>query len=142
MTGPKDSGWGGVLAAITRGHRGLLARSGGAWVVRGPTGTSRGSFLSSGAVETAGRGRPQKASGSNGGVNLDFETMTWLASDEASVRVNAPEDKRVVHCLVFLKHVSAAFLEDHAKLRHLQPTKSKIGIALGGSVLWDPKDSR
>ena len=91
----------------------------------------------------AGRGRPKKANGSNGGANLGFEAKMWLAADELRGQVDAAEYKHVVLGLVFLKYVSDAFAEHHAKLLKDHPDEAEDRDAYRAEgVFWVPKEAR
>ena len=91
----------------------------------------------------AGRGRPKKANGSNGGANLGFEAKMWLAADELRGQVDAAEYKHVVLGLVFLKYISDAFGEHHAKLlkEHHDDAEDRDAYRAEG-VFWVPKEAR
>ena len=91
----------------------------------------------------AGRGRPKKASGSNGGANLGFEAEMWRAADELRGQVDAAEYKHVVLGLVFLKYISDAFGEHHAKLLKEHPDEAEDRDAYRAEgVFWVPKEAR
>ncbi|MEN9229503.1 MAG: class I SAM-dependent DNA methyltransferase, partial [Thermostichus sp. DG02_5_bins_236] len=58
-----------------------------------------------------------KDNGSKGnGANLGFETELWRAADALRSNMDAAEYKHVVLGLIFLKYISDAFEEQHAKL--------------------------
>jgi type I restriction enzyme M protein len=50
------------------------------------------------------------------GANLGFESKLWLAADKMRNNMDAAEYKHVVLGLIFLKYISDAFEELHAKL--------------------------
>ncbi len=52
----------------------------------------------------------------NGGANLGFEATLWAAADMLRGHMDAAEYKHVVLGLIFLKYISDAFEEVHAKL--------------------------
>jgi len=56
------------------------------------------------------------AKNSNNGANLGFETELWRAADALRSNMDAAEYKHVVLGLIFLKYISDAFEEQHAKL--------------------------
>lgn len=56
------------------------------------------------------------ASGNGNGANLGFEAMLWQAADKLRNNMDAAEYKHVVLGLIFLKYISDAFDELHAKL--------------------------
>ena len=61
--------------------------------------------------------KQRKKAGSNGnGANLGFEQTLWLAADKLRNNMDAAEYKHVVLGLIFLKYISDAFAEKHAKL--------------------------
>ncbi len=58
-----------------------------------------------------------KTNGNQGnGANLGFETELWRAADALRSNMDAAEYKHVVLGLIFLKYISDAFEEHHAKL--------------------------
>ena len=92
----------------------------------------------------AGRGRPKKANGSNGGANLGFEAKMWLAADELRGQVDAAEYKHVVLGLVFLKYISDAFEEHRSAIlqsAHADEVEDREAYAAEG-VFWVPKEAR
>ena len=52
----------------------------------------------------------------NNGANLGFESELWRAADAMRSNMDAAEYKHVVLGLIFLKYISDAFEEQHAKL--------------------------
>lgn len=56
------------------------------------------------------------ANQTNNGANLGFETELWRAADALRSNMDAAEYKHVVLGLIFLKYISDAFEEQHAKL--------------------------
>jgi len=52
----------------------------------------------------------------NNGANLGFENELWRAADALRSNMDAAEYKHVVLGLIFLKYISDAFEEQHAKL--------------------------
>ncbi len=56
----------------------------------------------------------QKANGN--GAALGFEAKLWQAADELRNNLDAAEYKHVVLGLIFLKYISDAFEEQHARL--------------------------
>ena len=52
----------------------------------------------------------------NNGANLGFEAKLWAAADALRGSMDAGEYKHVVLGLIFLKYISDAFEEQHAKL--------------------------
>ena len=51
------------------------------------------------------------------GANLGFEAKLWEAADKLRNNMDAAEYKHVVLGLIFLKYISDAFEELHAKLQ-------------------------
>ena len=52
----------------------------------------------------------------NNGANLGFERELWQTADALRSNMDAVEYKHVVLGLIFLKYISDAFEEQHAKL--------------------------
>jgi type I restriction enzyme M protein len=89
----------------------------------------------------------RKRSASNGkngnGANLGFEEKLWAAADKLRGHMDAAEYKHVVLGLVFLKYISDAFQELHAKLaadKHGDPEDRDEYTA--ENVFWVPKKAR
>ena len=61
------------------------------------------------------RGRGKKAGSTNGG-DLGFEAKLWQAADKLRNNMDAAEYKHVVLGLIFLKYISDAFEDLHARL--------------------------
>ena len=59
--------------------------------------------------------RKAEKSGNNG-ATLGFEEKLWQAADKLRSNMDAAEYKHVVLGLIFLKYISDAFEEQHAKL--------------------------
>src|SRR5213083_2376356 len=57
-----------------------------------------------------------KSNKSNNSANIGFEAKLWLAADKLRSNMDAAEYKHVVLGLIFLKYISDAFEELHAKL--------------------------
>jgi type I restriction enzyme M protein len=87
-----------------------------------------------------------RKTGSNGnGANLGFEQTLWLAADKLRNNLDAAEYKHVVLGLIFLKYISDAFAEVHAKLAAQQgegadPEDPDEYRAVG--VFWVPPEAR
>ncbi len=82
---------------------------------------------------------------SNNGANLGFESDLWRAADALRSNMDAAEYKHVVLGLIFLKYISDAFEEQHAKL--------EVDRASGAdpedpdeyrafNIFWVPKEAR
>lgn len=59
----------------------------------------------------------EKSTTSSNGANLGFEREMWQAADALRGSMDAAEYKHVVLGLIFLKYISEAFEEQHAKLK-------------------------
>lgn len=57
------------------------------------------------------------AANGGGGANIGFENELWRAADALRSNMDAAEYKHVVLGLIFLKYISDAFEEQHAKLQ-------------------------
>src|SRR5271167_975323 len=60
--------------------------------------------------------KANKSSKDNNGAMLGFEAKMWQAADMLRNNMDAAEYKHVVLGLIFLKYISDAFEEQHAKL--------------------------
>ena len=62
--------------------------------------------------------RPKKtaAKASNGGANIGYEAQLWQMADALRGSMDAGEYKHVTLGLLFLKYISDAFEEQHARL--------------------------
>ena len=82
---------------------------------------------------------------SNNGANLGFEASLWAAADKLRSNMDAAEYKHVVLGLIFLKYVSDAFEEKHAKLL-LEPKQytdpEEKDEYLQDNIFWVPKAAR
>jgi type I restriction enzyme M protein len=79
------------------------------------------------------------------GANLGFEESLWAAADKLRSNMDAAEYKHVVLGLIFLKYVSDAFEEKHAKLlletkHHADPEDPDEYRA--ENIFWVPKEAR
>lgn len=88
-----------------------------------------------------------KSSGDANGhsANLGFEAKLWLAADKLRNNMDAAEYKHVVLGLIFLKFISDAFEEQHAKLlsetsQGADPEDPDEYRANG--IFWVPKEAR
>ena len=66
--------------------------------------------------QPAAKPAPKRPSSSESGGDLGFEAKLWLAADKLRNNMDAAEYKHVVLGLIFLKYISDAFEELHAKL--------------------------
>src|SRR6184192_3069019 len=60
--------------------------------------------------------RPRTTAKNSNSANIGFEAKLWLAADKLRSNMDAAEYKHVVLGLIFLKYISDAFEEHHAKL--------------------------
>jgi len=85
------------------------------------------------------------AKGTNNGANLGFESELWRAADALRSNMDAAEYKHVVLGLIFLKYISDAFEEQHAKLeaeraQGADPEDPDEYRAV--NIFWVPKEAR
>lgn len=85
------------------------------------------------------------AHGSINGANLGFESELWRAADALRSNMDAAEYKHVVLGLIFLKYISDAFEEQHAKLeadraQGADPEDPDEYRAI--NIFWVPKEAR
>jgi type I restriction-modification system DNA methylase subunit len=81
----------------------------------------------------------------NGGANLGFERELWRAADALRNNMDAAEYKHVVLGLIFLKYISDAFAEQHAKLEaeHDQGADPEDPDEYRAvNIFWVPKEAR
>ncbi|MEY3479826.1 MAG: Type restriction enzyme EcoKI protein [Verrucomicrobiota bacterium] len=88
---------------------------------------------------------PKKAKDS--AANLGFEAKLWLAADKLRNNMDAAEYKHVVLGLIFLKYISDAFEEHHAKLKagkgaYAGADPEQKDEYLAENVFWVPKEAR
>ena len=81
----------------------------------------------------------------NNGANLGFERALWQAADALRSNMDAAEYKHVVLGLIFLKYISDAFEEQHAKLeaeraKGADPEDPDEYRAV--NIFWVPKEAR
>lgn len=79
------------------------------------------------------------------GANLGFESELWGAADALRSNMDAAEYKHVVLGLIFLKYISDAFEEQHAKLeadraKGADPEDPDEYRAI--TIFWVPKEAR
>ncbi|MBU0639852.1 MAG: type I restriction-modification system subunit M [Planctomycetes bacterium] len=85
------------------------------------------------------------ANHTNNGANLGFESELWRAADALRSNMDAAEYKHVVLGLIFLKYISDAFEEQHAKLesdraKGAEPEDPDEYRAV--NIFWVPKEAR
>ena len=80
---------------------------------------------------------------SKNGANLGFEQTLWQSADKLRNNMDAAEYKHVVLGLIFLKYISDAFEELHAKLEAdpLGEEEEKDEY-IAENVFWVPKEAR
>ena len=79
------------------------------------------------------------------GANLGFESELWRAADALRSNMDAAEYKHVVLGLIFLKYISDAFEEQHAKLeadRTQGADPEDPDEYRGVNIFWVPKEAR
>ena len=89
--------------------------------------------------------RAKKKAGNGTGANLGFEDQLWKAADALRANMDAAEYKHVVLGLIFLKYISDAFEEQHARLQ----AEKKSGADpedpdeyRAVHIFWVPKEAR
>lgn len=90
---------------------------------------------------------PAKAKAKNTTANLGFEAKLWLAADKLRNNMDAAEYKHVVLGLIFLKYISDAFEEMHAKLLagegdYAGADPEDADEYRAENVFWVPKEAR
>jgi len=81
----------------------------------------------------------------NNGANLGFESELWRAADALRSNMDAAEYKHVVLGLIFLKYISDAFEEHHAKLeaeRFQGADPEDPDEYRAENIFWVPKEAR
>jgi len=79
------------------------------------------------------------------GANLGFESELWQAADALRSNMDAAEYKHVVLGLIFLKYISDAFEEQHAKLesdRSSGADPEDPDEYRAFNIFWVPKEAR
>jgi type I restriction enzyme M protein len=88
------------------------------------------------------KGTPEK---NTQGANLGFEKELWQAADALRSNMDAAEYKHVVLGLIFLKYISDAFEEQHAKLeaqRNQGADPEDPDEYRAVNVFWVPREAR
>jgi type I restriction enzyme M protein len=88
--------------------------------------------------------RKAEKSGNNG-ATLGFEEKLWQAADKLRSNMDAAEYKHVVLGLIFLKYISDAFEEQHAKLdseRSQGADPEDPDEYRAKNIFWVPKEAR
>jgi type I restriction enzyme M protein len=83
--------------------------------------------------------------GNNKDADLGFESQLWRAADALRSNMDAAEYKHVVLGLIFLKYISDAFEEQHAKLEGEKASGADPEDAdeyRAVHVFWVPKEAR
>jgi len=81
----------------------------------------------------------------NSGANLGFKRELWKAADALRSNMDAAEYKHVVLGLIFLKYISDAFEEQHAKLEAERPQGADPEDRdeyRAVNIFWVPKEAR
>lgn len=86
-----------------------------------------------------------RSTDSSNGANVGFEAKLWLMADKLRNNIDAAEYKHVVLGLIFLKYISDAFEDQHARLvaeqdQGADPEDQDEYRAVG--VFWVPKKAR
>jgi type I restriction enzyme M protein len=85
----------------------------------------------------------RSASGNGSGANLGFEKTLWDAADRLRGHMDASEYKHVVLGLIFLKYISDAFEDLHAKLEATPGDDPEDPDEyLAQSIFWVPQEAR
>jgi len=85
----------------------------------------------------------RSASGNGSGANLGFEQTLWEAADRLRGHMDASEYKHVVLGLIFLKYISDAFEELHAKLETTRGSDPEDRDEYDAeNVFWVPSEAR
>ncbi|GIW12568.1 MAG: DNA methyltransferase [Tepidiforma sp.] len=100
------------------------------------------------SLEFASRGRPRRrepASADTSGAILGYEAQLWKMADALRGAMDAAEYKHVVLGLIFLKYISDAFEEHHARLeaeRDQGADPEDPDEYRGDNVFWVPPEAR
>ena len=87
--------------------------------------------------------RKAKKRSEDNGAALGFEQQLWKAADLLRGHMDAAEYKHVVLGLIFLKYVSDAFEEHHARLADVDGADPEDRDEyLAESVFWVPQEAR
>ncbi|MGE0229057.1 MAG: type I restriction-modification system subunit M [Dehalococcoidia bacterium] len=89
--------------------------------------------------------KKRAAKGSASGANVGFEAQLWQAADKLRGSMDAAEYKHVVLGLLFLKYISDAFEEQHARLQRAtaegaDPEDPDEYRAV--NIFWVPQEAR
>src|SRR6266571_874524 len=89
--------------------------------------------------------RPDKSKQNGNGANIGYEAQLWQMADALRGSMDAAEYKHVVLGLLFLKYISDAFEEQHAKLqvekkKGADPEDPDEYRAL--DIFWVPSEAR
>jgi type I restriction enzyme M protein len=91
------------------------------------------------------KGKKNSNTSNNTGANVGYEAELWLMADALRGSMDAAEYKHVVLGLIFLKYISDAFEEQHAKLeaeraQGADPEDQDEYRAL--NIFWVPREAR
>jgi len=89
--------------------------------------------------------RPKKSTHNSNGANIGYEAQLWQMADALRGSMDAAEYKHVVLGLIFLKYITDAFEEQHAKLtaekdKGADPEDPDEYRAV--NIFWVPRESR
>jgi type I restriction enzyme M protein len=82
------------------------------------------------------------ANGTGNGAKFGFEADLWRAADALRSNMDAAEYKHVVLGLIFLKYLSDAFEEQHAKLEADRKGGADPAEYSAVNIFWVPKEAR
>jgi len=91
------------------------------------------------------KGKSDQAQKKNSGANLGYESELWKAADALRNNMDAAEYKHVVLGLIFLKYISDAFEEWHARLeaeRAQGAEPEDPDEYRAKNIFWVPKEAR
>ncbi|MEW6263881.1 MAG: class I SAM-dependent DNA methyltransferase [Thermodesulfobacteriota bacterium] len=91
------------------------------------------------------KGKSEKPRNNNNGATLGFETKLWQAADKLRNNLDAAEYKHVVLGLIFLKYISDAFEEHHARLEAVRASGADPEDPdeyRAFNIFWVPQEAR
>ncbi len=91
------------------------------------------------------RGRKEQSQKKGNGANIGYEAELWKAADALRGSIDAAEYKHVVLGLIFLKYISDAFEEQHARLeaeRTQGADPEDPDEYRAKNIFWVPKEAR
>jgi type I restriction enzyme M protein len=91
------------------------------------------------------KGKKDQVQRKSNGANLGYEAELWKAADALRGSMDAAEYKHVVLGLIFLKYISDAFEEQHARLQAERPQGADPEDPdeyRAKNIFWVPKEAR